>query len=381
MSSQYTITNAKTCPRHHNIPDLGHWFPSSPELIRTTRLTLPNFFETVAPTERAGDQLLVQWRWPDGVRCPHCGSAHIGKETPPDEDAETRFRCASCGGSFTVRTDHFTAYPETVSLQRWLLAMYLMVSEPRFRSEEQIALFLGLDQLTTSLVVHAIHLQMQAPEPPSLRGMLIPTPPPPDSAERTFEADEALWPKHWDSSDGERFQQRLYTVLVLDRASRQVRIRVTRDRTALTMLRILVQSGVGPGSILYSDGLYVYRLAARWLLAKHSWVNHTICEYVNVVDPDIHINGAESCFAWMRQALHRIEISQENLARYAAHVEFMINRREVPVRDRLRELASREHGSLTPERIRAERDRFASKSPSATPMPLPEPLQETGVSI
>ena len=381
MSNQHLITNAKTCPCNHNIPDLGHWFPSSPELIRGTRLTLPDFFETVAPTERTADQMLIKWRWPDGVACPYCGSPDVGKEPPPDEDAETRFRCASCGGFFTVRTNHFTAYPEAVSLQRWLLAMYLMVSEPRFRSEAQIARFLGLDQLTTSRVIHAIQLQMQVPHPPSSRGMLVPTPPPPESAGRTFEADEALWPKHWNSPDGERFQQRFYTVLVLDRASRQVRIRVTRDRTSLTMLRILLQSGVGPGSILYSDGLYVYRLAARWLLSMHSWVNHTVCEYVSVVDPDIHINGAESSFAWMRQALHRIEISQENLARYAAHVEFMINRREVSVLDRLRELASREHGSLTPERIRAERHRFAPKSPSATPMPLPEPLQETGVSI
>ena len=168
---------------------------------------------------------------------------------------------------------------------------------------------------------------------------------------------------------------------MLDRASRQVRIRVTRDRASLTMLRILLQSGVGPGSILYSDGLYVYRLVARWLLAKHSWVNHTIYQYVNVVDPDTHINGAESCFAWMRQALHRIEISQENLARYAAHVEFMINRREVPVLDRMRELASREHGSLTPERIRAERHRFVPRPPSAIPQPLPKSSQETGISI
>lgn len=342
-----------------NIPDLGHCFPSYPELIRRTRLTIPDFFETVAPNEGAADQELIKWRWPDGVRCPHCGSPDVGNEPPPDEDAETRFRCASCGRSFTVRTDHFTAYPEGVSLQCWLLAMYLMVSKPRFWSEEQIGLFLGLDQLTTNLVIHAIHLQMQEPDLPL-----------PESTERTFEADEALWPKHWDSPEGARFQQRLYTVLVLDRESRQVRIRVTQDRTALTLLRILLQSGVGQGSILYSDGLYVYRLAAQWLLARHRWVNHTICEYVSVDDPDVHINSAESGFAWMRHALRRIEISQENLARYVAHVEFMINRREVPVLDRMRELASREHGSLTPDRITAERNRFAPRTPSGIAIPL-----------
>ena len=66
----------------------------------------------------------------------------------------------------------------------------------------------------------------------------------------------------------------------------------------------------------------------------------------------------------------RTEISQENLARYAAHVEFMINRREIPVLDRMQELASREHGSLTPERITVERNRFAPRTPSEPAIPL-----------
>ena len=65
----------------------------------------------------------------------------------------------------------------------------------------------------------------------------------------------------------------------------------------------------------------------------------------------------------MRDALSRIEVSQENLARYVAQVEFMINHRAVPVIDRIRVLVSREHGPLTPERIEAEWSRFAPEDP------------------
>ena len=363
MSGLYPTTDATNRSQNHNVPDQGHRPPSSREIIRRTRLTLPNFFDTVASTQRAAERLLIKYRWPYGPRCPHCDSPDVEEERPQNEEAETRFRCTSCGSFFTVRTNHFTAYP-AVSFCQWLLAMYLMVSEPRFRSEAQIAHFLGLDHRTTSLVIHAIHLQMQVPDPPPL-----------ESVAGVFEVDEAYCPKHMGSAEGERFAQRLYTVLVLDRTSRQVRIWVTRDRTAMTMLRILLRSGVGPGCTLYSDGLYVYRLAARWLLlARHCWVNHTEYEYVSVDDPAVHINGAESCFAWMRHALRRIEISQENLARYVAQAEFMFNQRYVPVLDRMRELVSREHGSLTPERITAERNRFAPRTPRATQKPLPEPL-------
>ena len=363
MSGLYPTTDATNRSQNHNVPDQGHRPPSSREIIRRTRLTLPNFFDTVASTKRAAERLLIKYRWPYGPRCPHCDSPDVGEERPQNEEAETRFRCTSCSSFFTVRTNHFTAYP-AVSFCQWLLAMYLMVSEPKFRSEARIADFLGLDHRTTSLVIHAIHLQMQVPDPPPL-----------ESVPGVFEVDEAYCPKHMGSAEGERFAQRLYTVLVLDRTSRQVRIWVTRDRTAMTMLRILLRSGVGPGCTLYSDGLYVYRLAARWLLlARHCWVNHTEYEYVSVDDPAVHINGAESCFAWMRHALRRIEISQENLARYVAQAEFMFNQRYVPVLDRMRELVSREHGSLTPERITAERNRFAPRTPRATQKPLPEPL-------
>ena len=358
MSGLYPTTDAKNRSRNDNVPDQGHRPPSYREIIRSTRLTLPDFFDTVARTKRKAERCMIKWRWPDGPRCPHCGSPDIEEKAPQTEEAETRFRCTSCSSLFTVRTNHFTAYPP-VSFLHWLLAMCLMVSEPRFRSEAQIAHFLGLDHQTTSLVIHAIHLQMMVPDPLPL-----------ESVAWVFEVDEACWPKHWNSPAGERFAQRLHTVLVLDRSSQQVRIWVTRKRDSNTITRILLRSGVRPGCTLYSDGLYVYRLAARWLLAKHRWVNHTEHEYVNIDDPTVHINSTESCFAWIRQALRRIEISQDNLPRYVAHAEFILNRRYVPVLDRMRELTSREHGSLTLERITAERSRFAPRTPSATQMPL-----------
>ena len=361
MNGPYPTTNAVTRSLNYILPDPDDRPLSYREITRLTRLRLPDFFETVASTERTAEQWLIKYRWPEGVHCPHCGSPDVREEEPQNEATATRFQCISCSRFCTVRTNHFTAYPAAVSFRHWLLAMYLMVSEPRFRSEAQIANFLGLDHRVTSLVIHAIHLQMQ---------MVVSDAPPPEIVAGVIEADEACWPKHLNSPDGERFAQRLYTVLVLDRASRQVRIWVVMDRSAETMVPILAQSGVGPRSTLYSDGLDVYKVAARCLLAKHGWVNHGAYEYVSMDDPAVHINGAESCFAWMRQALRRIDISQENLTRYVAQAELILNRREVPVIDRMRELASREHGSLTPGRIRAERYRFAPRTPSATPIPL-----------
>ena len=351
MSGQHSITPGTELPGNHVPLEPDECPQSYRGSIRATRLTLPDFFENVAPTNRAANRWLIQARWPDGPRCAHCGSRDVQEEVPQDEEVEIWFRCNLCERFFTVRTNHFTAYPD-VSCRQWLLAIYLTVSEPRFWSETQIADFLGLDETKTGLVIHAIHLQMQLPDPHPL-----------ESVGRKFEADEACWPKHMNSAAGERFAQRLYTLLVLERATGQVRIEVVANRDCKTLVDFLKRSGLRVGDYLNVDGLIAYVPAAWSLLLKLRRVFHDVCRWVSVDNPEVHINGAESCFAWMRHALSRIEISQENLARYVAQVEFMINHREVPVIERIRVLASREHGPLTPERIEAERSRFAPEAP------------------
>ena len=168
--------------------------------------------------------------------------------------------------------------------------------------------------------------------------------------------------------------QRLYTVVVLERASRQVRVWVVSERGKETLVAILRRSGVRGGCTLYSDGWVGYEGVGQELMIKHCWVNHGAYEFVNMDDPDNHINGAESAFAWTRRALGRIEISQENLTRYVAQVEFVFNRRQVPVIERMGELASREHGCLTPERIAAAQSRFAPPTPSVFQPEIPSQL-------
>ena len=246
MNGPHSNTSVAKQSVNHFLPDSADLARSYREIIRRTRLTLPELFGTLLRTNRSAQRWLIQQRWPDGPRCAHCGSTEVGEVTPQDEDAEIRFRCESCGEHFTVLTNHFTAYPD-VSFRHWALAMYLTVSEPQFWSEEQLARFLGLDQRTTYLVVHAIHLQVTVSDLPPL-----------ESLEGVFEADEACWPKHMKSAEGERFTQRLYTILALERASRQVRLWVVSDRCAGTIKAILRWSGVRRGHTPYSDGWEPY---------------------------------------------------------------------------------------------------------------------------
>ena len=304
----------------------------------------------MADSEATAEQTMIKVRWPKGLRCPDCNSPDMRKD-PRDDGSTTKFQCGACAKTFTVRTNHFTEYPAAVPLQTWLLALYLMVSEPKFLSERQMAHYLGVDQETAYLMIHSIHLQMRNADPiplGSLGGVL------------KIEVDESFWPKHWNSAAAERFTRRLYMIVALERSSGQVRTKVVSERTVTAMLRFLSSHGAGAASVLYlyTDGLNLYATLADLIRGINGVVNHSIKRYVDPVHPDIHINGAESYFAWARRALSDIEFSQENLARYTDHVEFMFNHRKVPVVARMEKLISREHGALTPGRIQTEQRRF-----------------------
>ena len=330
------------------------------QMDRLTRLPLPEFVERMAQTEAIAERTLIRARWRDGVRCPRCNSADIRKGDAHEEGSATAFRCGSCVKTFSVRTNHFTEYPPMVPFQAWLLALYLMVSEPQFLSEQQMAHYLGVKLTIANLMIHSIHWQMRDADPIPLGSSAVVL---------RAEVDESYWPKHRNSAAGERFTRQLYMIALLDRSSRQVRTTVMSERTIEEMLHFLRSHDLGETSVLYliTDGLRHYEALAR-LLSKicerhgvaliHGVADHSAKAYVNPDDPDIHINGAESFFAWARRALSNVEYSQENLARYTSHVQFMFNHRLVPVAERMERLMSREKGPLTPGRIQAERRQF-----------------------
>ena len=324
-----------------------------------TRLPLPEFVERMAQTPTAAEQTLIKARWPYGTHCPHCNSAEVRAEDTWAEEDQTTFRCRPCAKTFTVRTNHFTEYPPGIPIQTWLVALYLMVSEPRFLSEQQMARYLGVDQATAHLMIHSIHFQMQDTYPLPLQapnGLL------------KVEMDESFWPKHWKSEAGRRFNRQLYMIALLDRSSGQVRITVAPSRTVKDLLSLLAPHDLKGVSdmILYTDGLRDYATLAELLrktfgvAVRHGVVNHNAKEYVSLVDPDCHVNGLESLFAWIRHALSNVEISQENIARYAVHCEAMFNHRRLPVIERMEMVMARENGVLTEGRICRERKRFST---------------------
>ena len=116
------------------------WHPTNPSLCRRTELPcLVNLSALIDDAKCF--ELVRQHRWPDGVRCPTCGSAAVARhgrdETQPHRQ---RYRCTACGGRFDDLTGTALAGRHR-PLRLWVLCLYLMGLN---LSNRQIAHELGL---------------------------------------------------------------------------------------------------------------------------------------------------------------------------------------------------------------------------------------------
>ena len=102
-------------------------------------------------------ELMRQHRWPEGVRCPSCGSSSVARHGRDDSQPHRqRYRCASCGTRFDDLTGTVLAGHHQ-PLRVWVLCLYLMGLN---LSNRQIAEELGLAgpdvQLMTERLRHGL---------------------------------------------------------------------------------------------------------------------------------------------------------------------------------------------------------------------------------
>jgi transposase-like protein len=110
--------------------------------------------------------LVRQRRWPEGVRCPSCGSDAVIRDGRDDAQPDRqRYRCKACAGRFDDLTGTALAGRHQ-PLRVWVLCLYFMGLN---LSNRQIALELGLspsdvqamtEQLRQGLVATAPEVEL-----------------------------------------------------------------------------------------------------------------------------------------------------------------------------------------------------------------------------
>jgi transposase-like protein len=107
-------------------------------------------------------ELVRQHRWPEGVRCPSCGSASVARHGRDDTQRHRqRYRCSACGTRFDDLTGTVLAGHHQ-PLRVWVLRLYFMGLN---LSNRQIARELDLSQPDVQLMTEQLRRGLAAQIP------------------------------------------------------------------------------------------------------------------------------------------------------------------------------------------------------------------------
>ena len=128
-------------PREFKAPGRSDW----------TGISLPELF-AMSPDDETAEAWFISQRWPDGVRCPDCGSANIQERATRKPQP---FRCRDCRKDFSVKTRTLMRASK-LGCRIWALAIYLMSTNLKGVSSMKLHCDLGVTQKAAWHLAHRI---------------------------------------------------------------------------------------------------------------------------------------------------------------------------------------------------------------------------------
>lgn len=259
-------------------------------------------------------EYLVTRRWPKGVTCPRCGSQNVlflaeYRRWECREKHESR--------QFTLKTG--TVMEDSpIGLDKWLMAMWMVVNCKNGVSSYEIHRDLGVTQKTAWFLDHRIRLMLGDEYASGKLGGEV-------EADETFIGGKA---RNMHKSKRERRitgtggKDKTAVIGLLERGG-NVRTKVISSRKKKE-LHAEVKKHVEAGAALYTDALMSYRGLEKDFV--HQVVDHAV-EYVN---GRIHTNGLENFWSLLKRGINGTYVSIEpfHLFRYLDEQSFRFNNRK-----------------------------------------------------
>lgn len=269
-------------------------------------------------------EYVVNLRWQDGVvTCPRCNSEYVSFVT-----SRKIWNCLRCKKQFSVRVG--TIFEDSaVTLDKWLVAMWMVANAKNGVSSCEIARTIGVTQKTAWFMAHRIRLAMQVESSEPMSGEI--------EADETFVGGKA---SNMHKSKRERKVRgrggvgKTIVAGILQRKGNVV-TQVIPDTSKDTLLPLIAKN-VEQGATVYTDANPSYtELSAAY---THDFVDHAI-EYVR---GRVHTNGIENYWSLFKRCLHGtyVHVDPEHLERYLDEENFRFNRRTETDKERFDKSAS-----------------------------------------
>lgn len=245
--------------------------------------------------------------WPDGPKCLTCKSGErITKRSGG------YYRCNACNLDFTIRTGTIFGRSH-VPLQKWLYAMYLVVTARKGISSMQLAKEIGVTQKSAWFMLHRLR-EACSNDMTKLRGMI--------EIDETF-----VGGKESNKHNKKKLNQGRGSVgksAVLGMRERGGRTKAMLIKsTSMEEIQSAIHANVETGSTLMTDEHAAYNGMDN-LFFKQERVNHSAGQYVNGM---ASTNGIESVWAVLKRGLNGVyhQVSVKHLGRYVDEFSFRLN--------------------------------------------------------
>src|SRR6266853_2382538 len=267
-------------------------------------------------------KFMVEVRWPDGiVRCPQCDSdkvTYLAKQR--------RWKCYAKHPKpqFSLKTG--TIFEDSpLGLDKWLVALWLLVNCKNGISSMEIARDLGITQKSAWFMAHRLRFALHHGSFDKLSGEV--------EVDETFIGGKARnmhLAQRKRRITGTGGKDKTAVVGFIERGGK-VQTVVVENRKKKT-LQEEVKKRVEAGAALYTDELLSYQgLEGQY---AHQVINHAL----SYVEGKVHTNTLENFWSLLKRGLHGTYVSVEpfHLFRYLDEQAFRYNERELTDSERFR---------------------------------------------
>ncbi|MEG2236244.1 MAG: IS1595 family transposase [Akkermansia sp.] len=278
-------------------------------------ISLFDLFEKF-PTEIEAKIFLEEKRWEGTPVCPYCGEQHKQYRFTKD-GVEGYYLCSSCKKNYTVRTG--TIFERShVPLNKWIFALYLVVTSRKGISSLQLSKNISVTQKTAWFMLQRIREACKSDQDKDGEGGL-------GFLSGIVEADETYI---GDTENNKNASKKSHTgrgtvgkVAVLGMRERggKVIAKLLSDTTKIT-IQATQNNNLHPESTLCTDEHRAY-LGSQF---AHHTVNHSAKQFM---DGMAHTNSIESVWAVLKRGFYGVyhSFSVKHLQRYVDEFMYRLN--------------------------------------------------------